>query len=84
MYLNFVLTQMEDTLWAGLTDSYIKTPMGITAENLAEKFGTTRLEADEFAFASQERWAKGIILIMADDILFGWHIMIIQQFILCN
>ena len=24
----------EDTLWAGLTDSYAKLPMGITAENL--------------------------------------------------
>ena len=27
----------QDTLWAGLTDSYAKIPMGITAENLAEK-----------------------------------------------
>lgn len=50
--------QMEDTLWSGLTDSYINTPMGITAENLAKQFNTTRLEADEFALASQERWAK--------------------------
>lgn len=50
--------EMEDTLWAGLTDSFIKTPMGVTAENLAEKFGISRLEADEFALASQERWAK--------------------------
>ena len=29
--------KLEDTLWAGLTDQYIKLPMGITAENLAEK-----------------------------------------------
>lgn len=50
--------QMEDTLWTGLTDAYINTPMGITAENLAEKYSTTRLEADEFALASQERWGK--------------------------
>jgi len=50
--------EMEDTLWAGLTDSYIKTPMGVTAENLAEKFSTTRLDADEFALASQARWGK--------------------------
>jgi len=50
--------EMEDTLWAGLTDSYIKTPMGITAENLAAKYGITRLDADEFALASQDRWAK--------------------------
>lgn len=50
---------MEDTLWAGLSDSYINTPMGVTAENLAEKYGITRLEADEYALASQERWGKG-------------------------
>lgn len=50
--------EMEDTLWAGLTDSYIKTPMGVTGENLAKKYDTSRLEADEFALASQERWAK--------------------------
>jgi len=49
--------QLEDTLWSGLTDSYIKTPMGVTAENLAEKYGLTRLECDEFALASQQRWA---------------------------
>ena len=27
--------KLEDTLWAGLTDQYIKLPMGVTAENLA-------------------------------------------------
>jgi len=50
--------KMEDTLWSGLTDSYINLPMGITAENLAEKYSITRLDCDEFALASQERWAK--------------------------
>lgn len=50
--------EMEDTLWSGLTDSYINTPMGVTAENLAEKYSTTRLECDEFALSSQDRWAK--------------------------
>lgn len=28
---------MEDSLWAGLTDSHAGLPMGMTAENLAEK-----------------------------------------------
>jgi len=50
--------KMEDTLWSGLTDSFIKLPMGITAENLAEKYGITRLDCDEFALASQQRWGK--------------------------
>ncbi|XP_065653747.1 3-ketoacyl-CoA thiolase, mitochondrial-like [Hydra vulgaris] len=50
--------QMEDTLWSGLTDSYCNLPMGITAENLAEKFNITRQDCDEFALASQQRWAN--------------------------
>ena len=34
--------KLYDSLWSGLTDSYAGTPMGITAENLAEKYGITR------------------------------------------
>jgi len=50
--------KMEDTLWTGLTDAFIKLPMGITGENLAQQYGITRDECDEFALASQSRWAK--------------------------
>jgi len=49
--------KMEDTLWAGLTDQHVKTPMGITAENLAVKYGITRQECDDFALQTQQRWA---------------------------
>ncbi|XP_041365713.1 3-ketoacyl-CoA thiolase, mitochondrial-like [Gigantopelta aegis] len=49
---------LEDTLWAGLTDQQVKTPMGITAENLAEKYNISRQECDEYALASQTRWKK--------------------------
>jgi len=31
------------------------TPMGITAENVANQFGITRLDQDKFAFASQQK-----------------------------
>lgn len=48
----------EDTLWGALTDSYIKTPMAITAENLAEKYNITRQECDEFALYSQTTWTR--------------------------
>jgi acetyl-CoA acyltransferase 2 len=34
--------KMRDSLWDGLTDSYAGTPMGVTAENLAKKYGITR------------------------------------------
>ena len=50
---------MEDTLWSSLTDSYIKTPMALTAERLAEEYGITREECDEQALRSQQRWAAG-------------------------
>ncbi|MGE0784805.1 MAG: acetyl-CoA C-acyltransferase [Sandaracinaceae bacterium] len=48
---------MVDTLWSALTDSYCNTPMAITAENLAEKYGITREQCDAFAVASQRNWA---------------------------
>lgn len=48
--------KMEDTLWAGLTDSLIKTPMAITAENLAEKYGISREDCDKYSFETQQRW----------------------------
>lgn len=50
--------KLEDMMWASLTDQYCKTPMGVTAENLAEKYNLTREEVDQFAVASQHNWAK--------------------------
>jgi acetyl-CoA C-acetyltransferase/acetyl-CoA acyltransferase 2 len=49
--------KLLDSLWEALTDSYCKTPMAMTAENLGTKYGITRAEADEFALKSQKRWA---------------------------
>lgn len=48
--------EFEDVLWQGLIDQQIKMPMGITAENLGEKYKITRQEADEYAAKSQQRW----------------------------
>jgi acetyl-CoA acyltransferase 2 len=51
--------KMEDTLAHALVDQYPKkTPMGITAENLAAKYHITRADADAYAVSSQQRWAK--------------------------
>ncbi|XP_060599563.1 3-ketoacyl-CoA thiolase, mitochondrial-like [Ruditapes philippinarum] len=50
--------QLEDILWAGLTDSYTKMPMAITAENLAEQYGISREDCDKYALQSQTRWGK--------------------------
>ncbi|PWN27422.1 thiolase [Jaminaea rosea] len=53
--------KLVDSLAAALTDMYPKpTPMGITAENLADKYGITRQQCDEFALRSQQRFAKAL------------------------
>lgn len=47
-----------DMLLDALTDQYAQTPMGITAENLAEKFQVTRGQCDEFSYSSHVRATK--------------------------
>jgi len=49
--------QVEDALWSALTDSYCNTPMAVTAENLAQKYGISRQDCDAYALSSQQRWA---------------------------
>ncbi|XP_061673488.1 3-ketoacyl-CoA thiolase, mitochondrial [Syngnathoides biaculeatus] len=48
--------KLEDTLWAGLTDLHVKIPMGITAENLADKYKITREDCDNYAYQTQQKW----------------------------
>src|SRR5246500_1715818 len=45
---------LEDSLMAGLTDSYCGLPMALTAEKLAEQTGITRKDADAYALRSQQ------------------------------
>ena len=48
--------KIRDTLIDdGLTDAFYQYHMGMTAENLAEKYSITREEQDAFALCSQER-----------------------------
>jgi acetyl-CoA C-acetyltransferase/acetyl-CoA acyltransferase 2 len=44
-----------DMLLDALTDQFTQTPMGVTAENLAEKFSVTREQCDEFSYQSHLR-----------------------------
>lgn len=44
----------------GLIDAFHNVHMGITAENIAEKFGITREEQDQYAVQSQNRAEKAI------------------------
>ena len=43
---------MSDGIWDGLTDPYCGLIMGLTAENLAEKYSISRQEQDEVALRS--------------------------------
>ncbi len=50
----------EDQLWAGLTDSYVKLPMGITAEKLGAQYGITRQQCDEYGLRSQQTYQQAL------------------------
>jgi acetyl-CoA acyltransferase 2 len=51
---------MEDSLQQGLTDSYNKLPMGVTAENLAKDYKITRTMSDEFSLRSQTLYKQAL------------------------
>ena len=54
-------TELTDTMIKdGLWDAFHGYHMGITAENVAEKFQVTREEQDKFAIQSQEKTIKAI------------------------
>jgi len=48
----FVDSMIQDGLW----DSFYDCHMGMTAENLAEQYGISRVEQDSFALQSQQRY----------------------------
>lgn len=57
---------IRDGLWCAFNDVH----MGITAENLAEKYGITREEQDEYSALSQNRSEKALqINVFADEIV---------------
>ncbi len=49
-------TMVNDALW----DAFNQYHMGITAENVAEKWGLTRQQLDEFAASSQQKCEKAM------------------------
>jgi acetyl-CoA acyltransferase 2 len=53
----------EDLLWEALTDTFAGCSMAMTAENLADRYGITREEVDEYALRSQQlagqAWDEG-------------------------
>ncbi|WP_099876330.1 acetyl-CoA C-acetyltransferase [Streptococcus suis] len=54
------ITLEDSMLTDGLTDAFNNYHMGITAENVAERYQVSRAEQDAFAHSSQEKAAKAI------------------------
>ncbi len=52
--------QLIDMLWKAMQEYPIGAGMGLTAENLAEKYGISREEQDTFSFLSQQRACKAV------------------------
>ncbi|HEY5997622.1 MAG TPA: thiolase family protein [Candidatus Deferrimicrobiaceae bacterium] len=61
---------LEDLLWAAMVDPVPNMIMGLTAENVAEKFGIGKAEQDEFAVRSNQRAKRA-----ADGKLFAGEIV---------
>lgn len=53
-------TMVDTMLYDALVDPFHNIHMGVTAENVAKKFGLTRQEQDEFALASQQKASAAI------------------------
>ncbi len=52
--------ELTDGVWEGLTDPYTGLVMGMTAENVAEKYNISREDQDQFAYRSQMKTKKAI------------------------
>jgi acetyl-CoA C-acetyltransferase len=52
--------EVSDLVWKGMQEPIIGVGMGLTAENLAEKYQISRQEQDAFALLSHQRAARAI------------------------
>jgi len=52
--------ELSDGVWDGLMDHYTGLIMGMTAENVAERYHISREDQDELAFSSQMRAKKAL------------------------
>ena len=50
--------KVEDSLWAGLTDTHAGLPMGMTAEKLGAIYGISREQCDFYSLRSQKLYQK--------------------------
>jgi len=53
-------SELRDSMWDSLTNLGVGPAMGVTAENVAQKYGITREEQDQYALLSQKRAVAAI------------------------
>ena len=58
--MKFRHQELSDGVWDGLFDHYTGLIMGMTAENVAEKYNISRENQDEFAYTSQMRAKRAL------------------------
>jgi acetyl-CoA C-acetyltransferase len=77
--------QVNDTILSdGLMDAFDDIHMGITAENLAEKFSISREEQDNFAVQSQQRTNSAVQSSRFDDEIIPHIIKTYKGEVICN
>jgi len=78
-------SQMTDTILSdGLTDAFDDIHMGITAENLAEKFSISREDQDNYALQSQQRTNAAVESSRFDDEIIAHVLKTRKGEVICN
>lgn len=67
---------LEDGITAALSDPFSGDLMGVTAENIAQKYCITRSEQDEFALKSQKKAENAMVSHVFDDEIIGVEVKI--------
>ncbi len=78
------MTVKDHMIYDSLTDVYNQYHMGITAENIAEKYGITRNEQDKFAINSQMKAIKAVDSGRFDDEIVPIEVKMRKETIMFN
>lgn len=54
------INMIDHMIYDALTDAFEGTHMGVTAENIAERYNITRIEQEQFAYKSQQKAIKAV------------------------
>lgn len=78
------ITSLDHMVFDGLTDAFQGYHMGITAENIAEKYSISREQQDDFAFHSQQKAIKAIDAGAFEDEIVGVELVSKKETLIFN